>query len=249
MVITSLFYPALAIYSSSQPRFLANFSSQILDPFLAVDAISSYDAQQHLRDIWAVHDSFHIREDSFVRARCGVEQTLRVERVLVHSSASVDSSALSHQLLRATLRLERKISDTLVARGVPCLRRPDGQCLVISPLMFWHHEERALMTDANVLHTLAPSNNVSFAGVPIESQMVVAWRDKGEYSSIDAGSTMFLALTYFLPERDCLGKTGHTLWLQILQDASKDSAHLITETQQSKLIALEVCRVILCCDL
>lgn len=245
VVITSLFYPALAIYSSSQPRFLAHFSSQILDPFLAADAISNYDAQHHLRDIWTAHDSFHVREDSVVRARCGVEQTLRVERVLVHSSASADSAALSHRLLRATLRLERKISDALAARTVPCLKRPDGQCLVVSPLMFWNHEESALMTDANVLHTLAPSNNVSFAGVPIESQMVLAWRDRSEYSSVDAGSTVFLALTYFFPERDCLGKTGHALWLQILEDASKDGADLITETQQPKLVALEVCRVIL----
>jgi hypothetical protein len=115
--------------------------------------------------------------------------------------------------------------------------------------MFWNHEESALMTDANVLHTLAPSNNVSFAGVPIESQMVLAWRGSSEYSSIDAGSTVFLALTYFFPERDCLGKTGHALWLQILEDASKDSADLITEAQQPKLIALEVCRVILRRDL
>ncbi|KAH9977300.1 sterol-sensing domain of SREBP cleavage-activation-domain-containing protein [Lactifluus volemus] len=236
VVITSLFYPALAIYSSSQPRFLAHFSSQILDPFLAADAISSYDAQHHLRDIWAAHDSFHVREDSVVRARCGVEQTLRVERVLVHSSASADSAALNHQLLRATLRLERRISDILTARRVSCLTRPDGQCLVVSPLLFWHHDERALMTDADVLHTLRPSNNVSVSGVPIESQMVVARR---EYSSVDPGSTIFLALTYFFPERDCLGKSGHSLWRQILEDASKDSADLITETQQPKLIALE----------
>jgi hypothetical protein len=71
--------------------------------------------------------------------------------------------------------------------------------------------------------------------------MVVAWRDKGDYSSGDTGSSVFLALTYFFPERDCLGKTGHALWLQILEDASKDNADLITETQQPKLIALEVC--------
>jgi len=108
--------------------------------------------------------------------------------------------------------------------------------------MFWSHDESVLTTDTDVLHTLSPSNNVSFTGVPIESQMVIAWGDK--YSGVDAGSTVFLALTYFFPERDCLGKTGHALWLQILEDASKDSATLITETQQPKLIALEVCPAI-----
>ena len=111
--------------------------------------------------------------------------------------------------------------------------------------MFWNHDEGALMTDTNILRTLSPSNNVSFAGVPIESQMVVAWSDRSKYASADAGSTVFLALTFFFPERDCLGKTGHALWLQILEDASKDSATLITETQQPKLFAFEVCRAIL----
>jgi hypothetical protein len=240
VVITSLFYPALAIYSSSQPRFLAHFSSQILDPFLFEDAISIHDVQHHFRHIWEAHDSFHVRDNSVVRARCGVEQTLRVERVLVRNSASADSAALSHRLLRETLRLERKISGSLASRREPCLRRPDRQCLVVSPLMFWHHDEDALMADANILHTLAPSNNVSFLGVPVESQMVVAWRDKSEYSSLDSGSTVFLALTYFFQERDCLGMEGHTQWLQTLEDASKDNADLVIEGQQPKLIALEV---------
>jgi len=111
--------------------------------------------------------------------------------------------------------------------------------------MFWSHDESALMSDTNVLNTLSPASNVSFAGVPIESQMVVSWGDRSKYLSVDAGSTVFLALTFFFPERDCLGKTGHALWLQILEDASKDSATLITETQQPKLIAFEVCRAIL----
>ncbi|KAI0259926.1 sterol-sensing domain of SREBP cleavage-activation-domain-containing protein [Gloeopeniophorella convolvens] len=239
VVITSLFYPALAIYSSSQPRFLAHFSSQILDPFLAADAISSYDAQRHLRDLWAVHDTLHVREDSVVRARCGVEQTLRVERVLVHSSASADSAALTPELLRATLRLERRIADTLEEHHVSCLRRPDGQCLVVSPLMFWHHNEDALVADANVLHALRPSNNVTFAGMPIQPQMVLAWRDTSEYTSADTDSTVFLALTYFFLERDCLGKSGHSEWRQLLDEATKDHADLITETQQPRLIALE----------
>ncbi len=73
--------------------------------------------------------------------------------------------------------------------------------------------------------------------------MVVAWRDNNEYSSVDAGSTVFLALTYFFPEKDCFGKTGHSIWLQILEEASKDDADLIVETQQPRLIALEVCNI------
>ncbi|SRR6266702_2569604 len=136
VVITSLFYPALAIYSSYQPRFLAHFSSQILDPFLATDTISSYSTRHHLHDIWAAHDSLHICEDSAVYARCSIKQTLHVEHVLIHSSASTDSLLLTCQLLRATLHIEHKISNVITARRVPCLQWSNGQCLVVSPSMF-----------------------------------------------------------------------------------------------------------------
>jgi len=60
--------------------------------------------------------------------------------------------------------------------------------------------------------------------------MVVAWHDNNEYLSMDAGSTVFLALTYFFLERDCFRKMGHSIRRQILEDVSNDSMDLIIET-------------------
>ncbi|KAI0042111.1 hypothetical protein FA95DRAFT_613933 [Auriscalpium vulgare] len=239
VVITSLSYPALAIYSAQQPRFLAHFSSQILDPFRAADAISSYYAQHDLWNVWTAHDPIHVREDSVVRARCGVEHTLRVERVLIHSAAADGTGALNHQVLMSALHLEQRIASELAMHHVPCLRRPGGQCLVITPLEFWKHDAVALRGDGNVQDTLSIAKNVSISGMPIVPQMVLAGREANEYPSMDAGSSMFLALTFFFPETDCLGHSGHATWLQILEESTKDHADLMTERQAPKLVALE----------
>ncbi|THH21094.1 hypothetical protein EW146_g421 [Bondarzewia mesenterica] len=241
VVITSLFYPALAIYSASQPRFLAQFSSQILDPFLA---ISSYQAQHDLWNVWMGHDKLHVREDSVARARCGVGQTLRVERVLVHGSRAEEAGALSHQTLLSTLNLEHRIAQQLSARRLPCLRKPDGKCLVISPLEFWEHDENLLMNNQDVLSTLSVSKNVSIAGAPIVPQMVLAGREMDEYSTTKINFAMFLVLTYFFRETDCLGNSGHFSWLEILQSSAKAHADLMTKAQEPKLIALEVSHVL-----
>src|SRR6266702_3932659 len=91
------------MYSSCQPRFLAHFSSQILNPFLAADAISSYGTWHHLRDIWAAHDSLHVREDSVVRARCSIEQTF-----------SIHSGLLIFSVL----------TNTFTASKAPCVTHP-----------------------------------------------------------------------------------------------------------------------------
>ncbi|KAI0059046.1 hypothetical protein BV25DRAFT_1860933 [Artomyces pyxidatus] len=239
VVITSLSYPALAIYSSSQPRFLAHFSSQILDPFLAADAISSYYAQHDLWNVWSNHDPLQVREDSVVRARCGMEQTLRVERVLIHGSGVEDAGALNHQILMSTLKLEQRIASELTSRRVPCLRRSGGQCLVISPLEFWHHDANVLLSDTNVKDALSLSKNLTISGMPVVPQMVLAGRETHEYPAMNVDFAMFLALTYFFPEKDCLSKSGHLEWLQILEKSAKDHADLMTEAQAPKLIALE----------
>ncbi|TFY56176.1 hypothetical protein EVG20_g9031, partial [Dentipellis fragilis] len=239
VVITSLFYPALAMYSTSQPRFLAHFSSQILDPFVAADAISNYYAQHDLWNLWTGQDHLQVREDSVARARCGKEQTLRIERVLIHNSGSEDGPALSPQLLVSALQLEQRILDGLPAHRLSCLRKPDGRCLVISPLEFWHHSEAAIRSDRDIMDTLSLSKNVSVAGIPITPQMVLAGREVNEYANKKVDLSMFLVLTFFFPEVDCLGNSGHRVWRGVLEQATKGAADLMTEAQEPTLIALE----------
>ncbi|KAI0320314.1 sterol-sensing domain of SREBP cleavage-activation-domain-containing protein [Amylostereum chailletii] len=231
-VITSLFYPALAIYASSQPRFLAHFSSQILDPFLATDATSSYYDQHDLIDIWAGHENLRVREDSVARARCGVEQTLRLERLLIHSSGADDAGVLNRQILLSALKLEREISTALAAHNIPCLRKPDGQCLAITPLEFWHHDQGMLLADTNILDTLSDANNVSVASVSITPRMVLAGRERADFAE-------FLVFTYFFPDTDCLQSSGHQAWDQLLKDSAKPySSYVLTGREEPRLIEL-----------
>lgn len=245
LVITSLFYPALAIYSSSQPQFLAQFSSQILDPFLSPEALTIYHAQRDIRDVWTGHDNIHVRQDSVARARCGMEQTIRVEHVLIHGHgpATEEAGALNHQTLLATLALERRLSHELTTtHELPCLRRADGECLVISPLQFWQYNEKKILADFDIINTLSLWKNVSVAasGIPVYPPMVTAGREIREYPANKLNSAMFLVLTYFFPEPDCLDHSGRARWISLLQDVAKTHGEPITEKSDPKLIALEV---------
>ncbi|OBZ75671.1 Sterol regulatory element-binding protein cleavage-activating protein [Grifola frondosa] len=52
VVITSLLFPAIAIYYSSQTQYFAGFTLRVLDSFLTPNDISSYFAQHDLRHLW-----------------------------------------------------------------------------------------------------------------------------------------------------------------------------------------------------
>src|SRR6202034_2751068 len=98
VVITSLFYPALAIYSSSFPR---TQHTSILDSFLTASAVSGFYAQHDLRNLWEGHQALRVVEDAVSRAKCAKQRTLRVERVLIQSplAEDSDSGALNQQIL------------------------------------------------------------------------------------------------------------------------------------------------------
>jgi len=149
---------------------------------------------------------------------------------MIHSSADDDAGVLSHQTLLSALALESAISSEILARGVPCVKRVDGQCLNITPLVFWHHDEEFLHSDSSILETLSGSSNVSIESIPITSQMVLAGRD--------TDSAQFLVLTYFFHDTDCLGNAGHDAWQELLVNATKSNAYLITETLEPRVIEL-----------
>jgi hypothetical protein len=245
VVITSLFYPALAIYSSSFPHAQKSTTS-ILDSFLAASAVSGFYAQHDLKNLWEGHQALRVVEDAVSRAKCGKQRTLRVERVLIQSPVAEDSDsgALNHQILESTLKLEQSISKVLASRKQNCLRKPDGHCFVLSPLAFWHHSSSSLRSDTNILDTLSLSggpNNVSVSGIPLSPSMVVAGRGSYEYEQGNQFDyAEFLALTYFFPDLDCFGSGEHMGWLSVVRDAVARGTDVDTETQEPTLIALEV---------
>ncbi|TBU26048.1 sterol-sensing domain of SREBP cleavage-activation-domain-containing protein [Dichomitus squalens] len=240
VVITSLLFPAIASYYSSQTQYFAGFTLRVLDSFLTPDDISSYFAQHDLRHLWEGDAALRTRADSVARARCGMEGILREERVLVGSVSPEEGlGALDKNTLLATLKLERRISEALSSRSISCLRSRDGSCFALSPSAFWNYDEQALAADDDILDTLNLSQNVTISGLPITPDMVLAGRELHDPSSNHIDAAMFLVLTYFFPEKECFGNDGHFLWLHALEDAGGDAGELVVLAQEPHLIALE----------
>ncbi|KAK7006764.1 sterol regulatory element binding protein cleavage-activating protein [Favolaschia claudopus] len=221
VVITSLFYPALALYSSSHP-------------FVSILDVTRSQYPQDVENLWAGRDSLRVLEDAVSRgvihSHCAVDRTLRVERILVQSSS------VNHQILQSTLEFERRIDEL----HSPCLKQADGTCFVLSPLAFWHHNKAELLADPTILDTLLGSN-ASIAGIPITPRMVLAGRgsDGPQVSSFDFDYAEFLALTYFFPNSDCYDNAEHFDWLKAVDAASRGAQRMGGQMQEPTFIALE----------
>lgn len=236
VVITSLFYPALALYSTSQSKF------SIFDNFIPREANPGFQASKDLGLLWDGYNTLRTHDDALTRLKCGAGHALRVERILIQSSLIEDDGALNHRILLSTLELERRLEDLISIGEKPCLKRPDGRCFVLSPLLFWDYDKDALLLDRNILDKLSTTKNISVAGIPITPQMVLAGRGTTDHHV--AGPKFdfanFLALTYFFPGSDCFGNSEHTAWLQDIHTASSESATLSVQAEDPKLFALEV---------
>ncbi|KAH9915783.1 sterol-sensing domain of SREBP cleavage-activation-domain-containing protein [Epithele typhae] len=242
VVITSLLFPAIASYYSSQTQYFAGFTLRVLDAFLTPDDISTYFAQHDLRHLWEGDAWLRVREDSVARARCGSEGLLREERVLVGSVSPEDGlGALDISTLLSSFNLERRIADSLATRNVPCLKVPGGSCFSLGPSVFWGHDSVALRSDENILETINNSPNISIAGIPVTPEMVLTGRERVNPTSTYADSATFLVLTYFFHDKDCFGHDGHFQWLHALEDAveSENAGELVVLAQRPQLVALE----------
>lgn len=238
VVITSLSYPALAIYSSTPSYSRLASTSNAVDSFLADYVAFGSDALRDLQNFWQGQGNIQILDDELIRARCGSDRTLRVERILIRSSTVDDAGALTKQTLVSALQLEQQILMRVRSQGVPCLEADTNDCLVFSPLAFWNHDEARLQSDVNIPGTLKNHDRVFAAGIPITPQMVLAGRTL-ERSTANIDSAKFLMHTFVFPEFDCLDKASHDNWLDILKNLTQGN-DAFTETIEPTLIALEV---------
>ncbi|KZT24111.1 hypothetical protein NEOLEDRAFT_1068091 [Neolentinus lepideus HHB14362 ss-1] len=237
VVITSLFYPALAIYSSAQPQFIAHISTRLLDSFRSVESSGSH-TYGDLHNLWSGIGSLNVIENPVARARCGNERTLRVERVLIHSPD--ETGVLDSQVILSTLGLEKRIHKLLPAYDLTCLKKPDGACLVISPSAFWTYDEDLIRSDPDIRQTLSLTRNTSVVGIPIMPLMVLAGRELDEHIATKVEYAAALVLTYFFPETDCTSMSGHTAFVEAVSQATGDGkAEVVSEFQEPTLIALE----------
>ncbi|OCB84332.1 hypothetical protein A7U60_g9012 [Sanghuangporus baumii] len=219
LVITSLFYPAIGIYSDSVRRFLPSSSPRIVGRWFGLTTQPLWDFQDDLDNVWNGYECLHILEDTVARAKCGTEKTVRVERVFLTSNGfDSDAGAINYNLLQSALQLETDLADRLSSSSLTCLSVPLRGCLVLSPLEFWSHNERALRSDPNVLRTVNKQQNVSVAGLPLKPSMVFARRESSEPGSLIIDFAAYLVLTYFFRDEDCNSSNGHRAWLNILHD-------------------------------
>lgn len=235
VVITSLFYPALDVYTSSRYS-----SPAILDEFISTPA--GITTPNDLVNLWSGYDKLHTHEDPIIHAQCREGHALRVERILIQSPLVDDDRALNHRVFLSTLHLEQRLEDLVSTSNTACLKGPNGKCLVISPLAFWAYNKDTLLSDVNVLDTLY-SKNISIAGVPVTPHMVLAGR--GSYEQPAAGNRLdyatFLALTYFFPNSACwASEPQHAWWVQTVRSAAQN-AEVIVQPPEASPIALEVC--------
>ncbi|KAF8432427.1 sterol-sensing domain of SREBP cleavage-activation-domain-containing protein [Boletus edulis BED1] len=237
VVITSLSYPALAIYSSTPSYSRLASTSNVVDSFLADYVAFGSDALRDLQNFWQGQSNIQILVDELIRARCGSDRTLRVERILIHSNTPDDAGALTNQTLLSALQLEHRVLERVRSQGVPCLEAGTNECVVFSPLAFWNHDEARLRSDTDILSALKNHDGVSVAGIPITPQMVLAGRTL-DRSATNIDSATFLVHTFVFLESDCLNKASHDNWLDILKNLTQGN-DAFTETIEPTLIALE----------
>ncbi|KAF8579466.1 hypothetical protein K439DRAFT_1416197 [Ramaria rubella] len=233
VVITSLFYPALSPYSSSNPTDALSAFYSFFDPY-----------QSDLHEIWDGLDALHVLEDSATKTRCGLERTLRIERVLVPSYESTLTGAATPVTLQFASQLGDRIRSALNVTDatLSCVRTPNGECFVLSPDLFFKGSIPS--SPADVLQLINTSPNISISEIPLETSMVFLSRSSAD-DRLDklvehVGS---LAFTYFFLERDCLSLEGHGKWMQTLTAVASDSQEPISLApfvfQKPRFLALQ----------
>jgi Sterol-sensing domain of SREBP cleavage-activation len=194
-----------------------------------------------LHDVWSGHEALHLRYDATAKARCGLERTIRVERLLIANNRRHENGVLNKATLGLTLNLERLVAARLASstNSLPCVQTQNGNCLFTSPLSFWDHDERILTGDDDVISTLNHAKNISLFGFPTTLAMVVADRASLEREE-DVDTATFLVLTYYFRDDNCHSQSGHLTWVQLMTDIMQGMGHIDATIAQPRLLAIQV---------
>jgi hypothetical protein len=194
-----------------------------------------------LHDVWSGHEALHLRYDATAKARCGLERTIRVERLLIANNRRHENGVLNKATLGLTLNLESLVAARLASstNSLPCVQAQNGNCLFTSPLSFWDHDERILAADDDVISTLNHAKNTSLSGFPTTLAMVVADRASLEREE-DVDTATFLVLTYYFRDDNCHSQSGHLAWVQLVNDIMQGMGHVDAIVAQPRLLAIQV---------
>ena len=248
MVITSLFYPALAVYSTSKP--LSHFSSRWLEVLYGTS--NSYTETpttqlvDDLREVWRGLDSLVVVDDWRTMAKCSKGATVRLERLLIHRDNEPDSGALTKDTLLDALNIHETLMRTLKVEKphslLPCVRDGDGECLSTSPLGYWDTGEDIykLNSTAEVLRRIGAAKGTPLAGIHLTPDMTLSGRSVMTHPRSHLRYARFLVLTYFFEEDDCSSNTRHNEWLQRLAHLRTSAMTIRHGTEPASLVALQV---------
>lgn len=222
VVITSLFYPALALYSNSHPHALSSIFALFDAPIYRSD----------LREVWQGHDALHVLEDSVTRTRCGLERTLRIERVLVPSIDEAPARAATPSTFRFALDLENALHDLLRTPNPQLTCLPDARkedCFILTPSALF--SDGIPSTSEEILQIINNSRNVSLLGIPIDVSMLFSARfmSDGQPGIIDRVG--FLVFSYFFIETDCVSREAHQKWMSLLHKSVSMMQRKVSTTQ------------------
>lgn len=239
-MITSLLYPALATYFSTQP--LSHYSTRLHDSLFALNSYSAT-YRTDLRDVWEDYDFIRIREDAGTQARCGAERTIRLERVLLPSIVPNHASgAINQPTIQAMLQFKYNIDAILRHHSteLPCVPSTSqtGDCLVAGPLLQLTQDQIGEVQDSQLIEAINAARSAT-PEVLFGPEKTLAGR-----GSVDAGGWIresdLLVLTYFFVEDSCHANFRHSAWLQVLKDATSGEAAVAHLAAPPKLVALEV---------
>ena len=241
LVITSLFYPAIGIYSDTISSSINYPRSSSFNRIFGYNPHTLVFTEKDLDDVWAGHKALRVLDDDVTRARCGNEGTIRMERVLLTTNGfDEDTGVIKHGTLATALQFEAALTTALISQGSKCLRAPSGSCVRLSPLAFWSHDETTLLNDRDLIRTVNGKEQVVFHGGSIQPSMVFAGREAADPSEPRIDFASYLALTYFFHEEDCNTPDGHRSWKDILESVASEYGVLTAHAHEPTLVALEV---------
>lgn len=235
VVITSLFYPALALYSNSHPHVLSYIFSLFDAPSYRSD----------LRDIWQGHDALHVLEDSAIsRTRCGLERTLRLERILIPSVDEAFAGAATPATFRFALDLENAIHDRLqtTTSKISCLSGVQKQdCFMLTPSALFNNGIPS--TSEEILRLINHSRNISLTDIPVDMSMLFSARFSSDEQPGFIDHVGFLVLSYFFIETDCVSREAHQRWMSLVHKAVSGMSEKISITpfvfEKSRFLSLQ----------
>ena len=184
-----------------------------------------------------------------VRRVLSVEQVWTTTEAALHDQGS-EHGVLAREPLHGALRLEQSVRRALEAaeeRGAAwrCVRDLDGQCAIVSPLVYFNSTESALLSTPDLLAAFGQSTSWAPSGLPASVDSVFAGRvEAGVGAPGPLHSARWLATSFLLEWPGSTASMQAGDFSRVLRDALGDHGRLVGlhEEQSQRHLVLKVRR-------